>query len=73
MSCVMQNTYTGEQDEGVEVGTSIIRVLATDRDQANTQNSIILFSLNDMDDDAQYFTIDNSSGVIYNNITLVST
>lgn len=66
--------YSEEQRENVAVGTSIVRVQATDRDQVDTVNSRVTYSLADVvgKEDTQFFTINNMTGTIANAITLVS-
>ena len=67
----MQDTFSSQQLEGVDVASSILRVRATDSDQVDTPNSIVQYSLGNTEN-SQYFFINNNSGIIYNNITLVT-
>lgn len=63
--------YNEQQDEEEDVGTSIMRVRATDLDQINTNNSEVAYSLDDDDADASFFSIDNMTGIISNAVRLV--
>lgn len=71
-NATQQPPYNEEQDEEEEVGTSILTVRATDRDQINTNNSLVAYSLNNAPD-AIFFYIDNMTGVISNAMILVCT
>lgn len=62
--------YVGEQDEGQDIGTSILRVQADDADTGD--NAAVTYMFAEGFNDAQFFSIDNETGVISNNITLVS-
>ncbi len=53
------------------MGTSILRVRATDLDQINTNNSEVAYSLSSSDPDAEFFSIDNMTGIISNARILV--
>ena len=52
------------------VGTSILRVQAIDADTGD--NAAVEYSFADGFTDAQFFSIDNRTGIISNDITLVS-
>ena len=65
-----QSVYTGNQDENTEVGTSILSVLARDSDQTGSTNALVEYSL--IRGDVKYFSVDPSSGVISNQLVLVS-
>ncbi len=64
--------YEGLQKEGVDVGSSIVTVVATDADQTGTTNAEVLFSL--IGGAVNYFTISPGStpntGVISNDIVI---
>lgn len=65
--------FVGQQDEGLPIGSSIIRVQATDLDEVNTPNSDILYFLDPVQSpDTIFFDIDNITGVISNDVVLVS-
>ena len=59
-----------EQDEGVNISTSITRVQANDADTGD--NAAVSYSFAEGFPDTDFFTIDNATGTISNNITLVS-
>lgn len=62
--------YAGSQDENTEVGTSILSVLARDNDQTGSTNALVEYSL--ISGDVDYFSVDPLSGVISNQLVLVS-
>lgn len=68
---LVQMDYVSEQDEGEDIGTSILRVQADDADIA--ENAEVTYSFAEGFPDAVFFSIDNETGVITNNILLVST
>ncbi len=67
---LFQSTYEGSQQEGVATGSSIATVLATDADQTGSVSAAVEYSL--ISGAVSYFNIDPSTGVITNNIVLVS-
>ena len=66
----LQALYTGSQNENTAIGTSILSVLARDIDQTGTANAIVEYSL--VSGDVDYFRIDPTTGVVSNEIVLVS-
>ncbi len=64
------SSYQGNQMEGSSVGSSIVTVLATDADQTGSNNALVEYSLSGQH--SMFFNVDPTSGVISNNIILVS-
>lgn len=69
MLCVQAN-YIGTQAEDTAVDMEILRVQATDADTSMV-NSFVTYSF-DSSPDADFFYIDNMTGVISNAVILVS-
>ena len=65
-----QIAYTGSQNENTPTGTSILSVSAQDIDQTGSVNAQVQYSL--ISGDIDYFNIDPQSGVISNQVVLVS-
>lgn len=65
-----QASYVGGQNEGQNVGSSILTIQATDLDEANSENALVAYAFDDSPD-AQFFSIENMTGVISNDVILV--
>ena len=61
--------YTAELEENIDSQT-VATVTALDADQTNSPNAIIVYSI--IEDSSNIFQIDSSTGVISNNVALVS-
>ena len=66
----LQAVYVGSQSENTPVGTSILSVLARDIDQTGSPNARVEYTL--LSGDVDFFDIDPASGVVSNQIVLVS-
>lgn len=62
--------FLGTPAEDAPIGTEIVRVQANDAD-SNVDNSRIAYSLDDSAD-ADFFTINNMTGMIFSDAMLVS-